>query len=88
MGQMIGGGRESNDLYLLEPTRKESCVLHSTTSEKNETLLSHRHLGHVLVQSLRSISTLNLRNNVQHLNCDTCQFAKIKSNVFVLDLIK
>ena len=88
MGQMIGGGRESNGFYLMEPTRKESSVLHSTTSDENKTLLCHRRLGHVIVQSLRSISTLNLRNNVQHLNCDTCQFAKTKRNVYRISFNK
>lgn len=68
MSRVIGGGHENIGVYLLEPTRKESRVLQSTTSEENEIILWHHHLGHVLVQSLKSISTLKFKNNVHHLN--------------------
>lgn len=87
-GQVIGGGRESNGLYLLKPIRKESRVLQSTTSEDTEIMLWHHRLGHALVQSLRSISTLQFKNNVQHLNRDTCQFAKTKRNVCPVSINK
>lgn len=88
MSRLIGGGRENINVYLLEPTRKESRVLHSTTSEESEIMLWHHHLGHVLVQSLQSISTLKFKINVHHLNCDTCQFAKNKRSVYPISITK
>lgn len=46
---MIGGGRENNNLYLLEFTRKEPKVLQSTITKEDEDLLWHHSLGHALV---------------------------------------
>lgn len=71
MSWVIGGGRENIGVYVLEPTRKETRVMQSITSEENEIMLWHHHLGHVLVQSLKSISTLKFKNNVHHLNCES-----------------
>lgn len=88
MSRVIGVGRENTGVYLLEPTRKESRVLQSTTSEENEIMLWHHHLGHLLFQSLKSISTLKFKNNVHHLNCDTRQFAKNKRSVYQISITK
>ena len=40
---MIGGDRENNGLYLLDPTKKEPKVLQSTISEEDEVRLWHQY---------------------------------------------
>ena len=72
-GQMIGGGRESNCLYILELIGRESKVFHSST-EWEKAMLWHRRLGHAPLLSLREFFfSLNISHDVKELNCETCQ---------------
>jgi len=77
---MIGQGRESNGLYLLDSTKQQrSSTLTAATSSSSCTDLWHTKLGHPSfskLQLLKSVVNIDVSNKTPC--CDVCHFSKQK----------
>lgn len=86
MGPTIGGGCESNDLYILEATGRELRAFQSSTKREECSGIDDLVMHHYKV--LGVFLFLDIGYDIRYLNCEACQYVKQCRNTYLVSINK